>query len=168
MSDQLSSHFREAEFFELTQGPNKAQRFLAEKLCVNILEPIRAVVGCGIYVSDGCRNHARHLDLKRRNYHPSPTSDHSFLLEWHPQGVGAADVLKLRRTRQDHFTREAFTEIEYHDILADLNPDLFGQLIWYRDRGHIHASNPRSLWFTDLALENGIFRTQRKTYIKDG
>ena len=168
MINQLSPHFTVREIFG-EHEPTEAQWYLAQALCLNLLEPIRKEVGCPLHVSDGFRDRRRHNELKHRGYNPYKFTDHSFLDQLNPKGVGAADVLKLMQKRGGHYTRTAFTEDEYQRIVNVLDPDLVGQCIWYRKRGHIHVSNPRSLWFAPLALAHGEFAPQRaQTYIKEG
>ena len=168
MIHQLSPHFRVEEIFG-SYEPNEAQWHLAQSLCLNLLEPIRKEVGTPLYITDGYRDRKRHKYLKGNGYSPYKYTDHSYLNELNPKGVGAADVLKMVHTRGDHWARQAFTEEEYHRCVAVLDPELVGQFIWYRKRGHFHVSNPRSIWFARLALQHGGFAPQRAgTYIKEG
>jgi hypothetical protein len=166
--NQLSPHFTVPEIFG-EHEPTEAQWYLAQALCLNLLEPIRKEVGTPLHITDGFRDRKRHAYLVKNGYSPYKYTDHSYLDELNPKGVGAADVLKLVKKRGGRFTRVAFTEEEYQRCLNVLDPQHVGQFIWYRKRGHFHVSNPRLIWWSPLALLHGDFAPQRAgTYIKEG
>jgi len=170
VSDRLSTNFSVHEVFG-DHEPTTFQTFLARELAERCLEPIRALMQCPIYVSDGFRSFERHKELDARGYQPYILTDHSFMDSWQPLGVGAVDILKLVRTRYGNLQRRAFTEAEYDDITELLgveNPLPYGQLIWYRKRGHLHISNPRSLVFSEAFVEHAGFPRRSATYIKEG
>lgn len=166
MTLSLSDHFATVEVFG-DHKPTAPERFLAEQLARRCLEPLRRHFGCPLHITDGYRTWERFKELKSAKYNPYKFSDHSFLLEWHPYGVGAVDIVKVEGTRGGHSRRVAFTEDEYNAAVALLPPDCYGQLIWYRKRGHMHISNPRSIWFSELALSHLQLPKQVSTYIKE-
>lgn len=171
-SPQLSSHFSVAEIFG-SVAPNPGQRYLGERLCHDLLEPIRALVGEPLRITDGLRTWARWEDLEARGYNPSRDSDHSFLLDWNPHGVGAADIVRLVRVASGRTVARSFTERQFQLIVEKLSGPSpidppWGQLIWYRKKGHIHVSNRRSVWYAPAALSALALRVQRRTYIQEG
>lgn len=164
----LSQNFSVLEIFG-EHAPTEAERFLAERLCAEVLEVVRGVVGMPLHITDGYRTWEQFQELQRRGYKPYRYSDHSYLQAWSPFGVGAADVLKIRTTRARHKAREPFTEEEYLACVDALPQECYGQVIWYRRRGHMHLSNPRSVWFTEAAQRYGGFPAYHaRTYIKEG
>lgn len=163
---QLSPHFNEREF---GRGPmSETQRWLARELCVRCLEPIRAIVGTPIYLTDGVRTWDEHQDLERRGYSPYILSDHSYMLEWNPYGVGAADCLRLVQ-EQGGWRYRPFTEEDYGAVVEQMADDgaPWGQLIWYRRRGHLHVSNPRDLVYSDAFIGALGLPDRRQTYVQD-
>jgi hypothetical protein len=167
----LSTHFSEEEILR-EREVGEIQVYLAKRLALDQLEPIRGVVGCPLWVNDGIRWWERHLDLKAQNLNPSLTSDHSFGLEWNRLGVGAVDIFKY--IREGAFPRQPrpFTEPDYHHIVSILCEDPedppWGQLIWYRKRGHIHVANHRTVLYSAEAIERLPFRRYKaRTYIKE-
>lgn len=162
----LSHNFLVSELFGEIQ-PTGYQRWLAAVLAARVLEVVREVVGGPVYVTDGFRDQTRHHDLKRRGYHPYRFTDHSFGHSWQPLGVGAGDLIPLVKTRQGNLTRGKFTEAQYDAVVTELSSEVAGQVIWYRKRGHIHVSNPRSLVYTRVALSELGLPGQRWTYINE-
>lgn len=166
---RLSPNFRVSEIFEHVE-PTDEQLWLARHLCETLLEPIRSCVGTPIFVSDGARSWSRHNLLEARGYNPYRYSDHSFMLDWNWRGVGAVDILKLVQTRQGNLARSTFIEDDYDAIVSMFgveDPLPYGQLIWYRKRGHIHVSNPRWLVFTDAFIRAYPFPRRQATYVKE-
>lgn len=165
----LSPHFRVREVFEEHQ-PTDTQLWLAKILARDLLEPVRKIVDCALYISDGYRSWARWKDLKRRGYKPYRHSDHSYLEAWNPFGVGAVDLLLLVRTRTNHIRREPFRQEHYETIVEAMagegNPP-WGQLIWYPDRGHIHVSNRREVYFSEAFIAAHGFPAREATYTKE-
>lgn len=169
MTDHLSPHFAVSEIFG-GHTPTKVERFLARTLCMDLLEPIRRIIGHPLHVTDGYRTRTRIKELRQRGYNPYRYSDHSYLQSWHPWGVGAADIVKIEPTRGGHHSRVGFTEEEYDEIVSvmsdgDYTP--WGQLIWYRRRRHIHVSNPREVMFSTEFIGAHRFPRRAATYIKE-
>lgn len=156
----LSANFTVREIFG-DHSPSDFEIFLAAELCASLLEPIRRIVGLPLLVTDGHRSPARHAELLRQGKKPSKTSDHSFGQSWYPWGAGAADTLPIQYGQP-----RAYTEVEYHQILAALPPASYGQLIWYRHLGHIHASNPRELVWSPQLIASLLPR-KRSTFIDE-
>lgn len=167
--EMLSAHFTVAEIFG-THEPSEDQLFLARNLCNELLEPLRKILETPLYVSDGFRSWERYKDLQKRGYKPYRWSDHSYMIDWNPYGVGAVDVLKLTPTRGGHSARVRIEEDEFNRIVAEMQQDNWtpwGQLIWYRGRGHIHVSNPRELVFSHEFIQAHGFPRRQATYIKE-
>lgn len=167
--EMLSPNFAMAEIFG-THDPNEDELFLARHLCAELLEPIRKIVGTPLYVSDGYRTWERYQDLQARGYKPYRFSDHAYLQNWNRHGVGAADILKLTPTRDMHVARRGFEEDEFNQIVSELSQDNWtpwGQLIYYRQRKHIHVSNPRELVFSHEYIQAHGFPRRQATYIKE-
>lgn len=170
MSDRLSPHFSVAEVFD-GHDASPHQVWLARRLAERVLEPIRKLMGCPLHITDGFRTLERQNDLKARGYKPYRLTDHSFIEPWQPLGVGAVDILKLVRTRNGNVSRMAFAEDEYDRIVEMFEPEEplpYGQLIWYRRRGHIHVSNPRTLAFSGAFVTAVGFPARKATYIVEG
>jgi hypothetical protein len=167
----LSSHFAAREVFG-DHPIRDRQLYLARRLALDLLEPMRHELGVPFYITDGVRDKHDHNRLVNLGLSPSPTSDHSFGLDWQPEGVGAVDVIAVRKTRSGHWAREAFREEHYHAIVAkmaiDENDPPWGQFIWYRERGHFHIANRRDVFYSAAAIQALPFRKYKaRTYIKE-
>ena len=151
--ERLSDHLATWEVFG-DHEPSTTQWRLARHLARHVFEPVRAVLGDRpLIVTHGLRTQAKQTELQREGYKPSPSSDHSWMLDWNPWGVGAIDVMPLDRRGQPR----AVTEREHSRVAERLlgvgSPflDHLGQLIWYPVRGHLHLANPKALVFSRYA-----------------
>jgi hypothetical protein len=153
---KLSEHFRASEIFwsngiqESTLADNhklqKIQLFLAEQLCLNILEPIREIAineypGMFIRILGGCRNRKSHLAMYSTNWiAPSETSDHSFMNDYYPLGVGAVDFV----VSTFDFAKMKWL---FGEIIHTFDSRQYGQVIFYPDSEskYIHISNPKTI-----------------------
>ena len=155
-SINLSEHFRASEIFYsrgsqiITLGENeKLQRiqfFLAERLCEELLEPIREIAvmkdrEAYMDISGGCRNRQSHLNMYSTNWIlPSTTSDHSFMNDYYPLGVGAVDF-----DISSFAGNETKMKNLFYDIIETFDGRQYGQVIFYPDSNskYIHISNPK-------------------------
>ena len=167
MRRKLTAHFHEDEIFD-GHKPTEHERWLGEVLARETLEPVREIVKAPIFINDGWRDWERWKYLNRIGAKPARTTDHTFGLEYYQFGVGAADLLKLRRTRSGNLTREDFTEQDYNKIIDELGDDPpWGQLIWYRSTGHMHVANKKSLVFSDAMIRRHRWDRKKPHYIKE-
>lgn len=163
---QLSEHCHQREIFGAVE-PTPAQWRLARYWARNLFEPVRAVIGAPLLITDGLRSFERQQEFIAEGLRPDSRTDHSWMSSWNPCGVGAGDLVPIG---PDGRPRKV-TRREYDRIQEELFGhgakfrDLVGQLIWYPVRGHIHLSNPLSLVFTPWAIENLGLPQRRKTYI---
>ena len=140
---KLSPHFTAFEIFysntcshitlSRQYSLQKVQLWLAQRLCNEILEIIRARVGKPIIITGGARDEVVYKRLLANSIKPSPTSDHFFMSYW-SLGVGAID-----------FTADTDLERLFHWIKDTFDYNSFGQVIWYPDHNFIHISNPKTL-----------------------
>lgn len=160
---KLSTYFHEDEFLYSAAARYKAswqphQRWLAEQLCQNLLEPMRAHLGgYKFIVTSGYRDRIIIEALLEAGYGVSKHTDHSFLnpdVNW--MGVGAADVMSDSLFDFDHQMRLLWNFIKAEKISP-------GQLIAYPYAGFFHVSNPKMLWFSEKAAT--MIPTQRDQYL---
>ena len=153
---KLSQHFSANEIFfssgiwEVTLAENpklqKIQFFLAETLCQNLLESIRAIAckkrkGSIISILGGCRNGKSHENMIATNWiKPSKTSDHSYMNDYYPLGVGAVDIVVPQFDAKE-------MEWLFKEAVKKLYGNKFGQIIFYPDSQSkfIHISNPKTI-----------------------
>jgi glutaredoxin-related protein len=151
---KLSEHFQANEIFfmsgmvTLSDNPKlqKVQFMLAESLCQNLLESIREIAqqkseNAFVTILGGCRNLKTHMKMFDTNWiAPSNTSDHSYMNDYYPLGVGAADFVIPR------FDAIAMERL-FDEIIEHFDPSQYGQVIFYPDSESkfIHISNPKSI-----------------------
>lgn len=173
-NDFITTHFRYSELFErrvfdawVRRPEWKRTDHLCYRLCADHLEPIRQIDGRPMLVTSGARDGVIHRRLDAQGLNPSPTSDHSFGDEWNPLGVGAVDGVPMEDGKA-----VSYQERDYHHIVGvrTETPEdpPWGQLIWYRHRGHIHVANHRDVLYSPRALNGLPFRKYRaRTYVKE-
>ena len=162
---KLSPHFAVHELFG-EHEPTQQESYLATQLCVYVLEPVREVMGCPLFVTNGFRPWEQVLDLEKRGYHPSKTSDHSFGQDWYKWGVGAADLLKVVNGQRQSFSAHDYNKLV--DVLLDedsIHRKSLGQLIWYPSRGHVHVSNAREVLLTPQAQRGLNLAVKRQHFV---
>jgi len=161
----LSPNFQLKEFCQsrCTPGendvsPNKFQIYLVKELCIKILQPIRDYFNKPITITSGMRNKKIMDAMKKNGFHPSKTTDHSYLdPEINRWGVGATDFY--------------INGVNIHSIYkfiarkSKINNDYnFGQAIIYTDYKFIHVSNPITTVFSEEFYFENIGKKQK--YLK--
>jgi len=142
---RLSKHFTAYELFyskdfkEITISSNAKLRgiqlFLARTLCQNVLEPIREYFNKPIIITGPARNEVTYRKMLEENdIPPSKTSDH-FFMNIYPFTVGAADF----------FVMDTDMEFVFRYMIKNLDPNVYGQIIYYPGHGFIHVSNNRNV-----------------------
>jgi len=145
-SGKVSDYFSYSEFTRSNYGKplfNTLSKYLLERLCRNILDPVRREFEYPILVTSGIRDINVMKGLLRAGYHPSTITDHSFAdPEVNPFGAGAADIRPFGQGGCEDLFRVA-VELNKSNLIT------FGQLLWERqgDREWVHVSNPKSVLF---------------------
>lgn len=103
-------------------------------LAVEVLEPVRLIIGAPMRITSGYRSAELNRALARRGYKPARDSDHLTGRAADFQPIGPAENAKAR------------ARAAYHLIRARIHELPIDQLIFYPEEGHIHVgyrSNPR-------------------------
>jgi uncharacterized protein YcbK (DUF882 family) len=149
----LSPHFGLHEFTKASVGRKKFQvklssvgYYLAERLALDILEPVRVNEGRPVRVTSGARSWAVYDAMVKdregtNKSKPSKRSDHFYANHVHPYGVGAADI--------------TFHGIDPLHLIAWIMAEGIpvGQAIAYPSNRFVHLSNPRTVLFALEAIE---------------
>ena len=175
---KFSEHFRASEIFYsvrhniVTLSENtkvqKAQFLLAKELCENLLEDIREIAQnrnwkATLYIIGGCRNKETHLKMYSTNWiSPSITSDHSYMNDYYPLGVGAVDFII------PGFKKEEMKWL-FEQIVEHFDSSQYGQVIFYPDSQSkfIHISNPKTI-LAKVGENAKLTEANKQLIYKDG
>jgi hypothetical protein len=168
MRKKLSSNFWLSEFKNFPENPTKIEEYLLNNLVSN-LQVVRTDIEQSMDITDCYRDDKRFLELIKKGYNPSPTSDHFWnqpieLLErQYPKqfkkygesynfSVGASDVVTEN-------ARKVF-----EDIVSDKKySKMFGQVIFEKNglTEWIHFSNPITILYSEKIVEElDLYRDQ--------
>ena len=171
LDDALTEHFKIKEFFwharlkRQTWASHEKLRAVQVYLAYNlalILERVRDEAGVPIRINSGCRDkvvykylYKHYLDAMKRGKlvaKPSRTSDHFYMGEVWPIGVGAVDITPVG------FDIMQITDL-YKWFIKAFAPDEYGQAILYPEQIFIHISNPYEiLGDVGLQINKPIYR----------
>ena len=164
LDDMLTEHFRVREFFwhkglkreTWARHPKlrKVQVYLAYNLALKG-EAIRQEAKVPIHINSGCRDKfvykllfkrwVKAMKEGRKVAKPSRTSDHFFMNDIWPLGVGAMDFTPVG------FDTKQLKEL-FDWIVLTWAPDEYGQVIFYPEQVFIHLSNPYEM-LGDVGIE---------------
>jgi hypothetical protein len=166
---RLSEHFT-AEEMGLKDAPRVAC-YLYQRLTEDILEPIRAFLGCQLRVTSGYRTEEDVTRLTAAGYNPSETSDHSAGTpvvvrtpakiqthgRWFWASTGAADIVPMFPGGAEKAFNLLLGKADRETgrlVLDPFSAIQIGQLIFERSKtgAWLHISNPRSALLSSGAI----------------
>jgi len=122
---------------------------------LSMMEIVRSEFKSPVIITSGIRDLELWNMLYGAGYHISPTTDHSFGLNYNPYGVGALD----------HFVVGVPAKEVYEYEKSKFDKEI-GQLILYKKSQFIHISNNRSIVFSDKFKSN-ILKDHKKYIVWD-